>query len=69
MSNRTINYIFDKEAEFADLLLTAEQCCEDDWDELFVSNIKSRYERFAGKMCLSEKQRNWLEQIAKGVKK
>ena len=52
--------------EFDDLLLTAEQCCETDWEAQFVSDMKSRYERFAGQTYISEKQQDTLEKIARG---
>ena len=52
--------------EFGDMLLTAEQCCETDWEAQFVSDMKSRYECFAGQTYISEKQVDTLEKIAGG---
>jgi len=66
MANKTANELFDSETEFDDLLLTAGQCAETDWEEGFVTDMKSRFERFGMMVYISEKQLDTLNKIAGG---
>ncbi|MBK7490860.1 MAG: hypothetical protein IPI17_01830 [Nitrosomonas sp.] len=50
--------------EFESLLDDAERNAANDWEETFVSDLKSKFDEFGRRMYLSESQQEHLERIA-----
>lgn len=50
--------------DFNELLDDAESNSQNDWEIDFVSSIKERYEKYGGRMFLSDPQQTKLENIA-----
>lgn len=55
--------IYDEE-EFESLLDEAEMNAANDWEERFVADLRSKFQKFGRRMYLSESQREHLERIA-----
>lgn len=54
------------EIEFSDLLDEAESNAANNWEENFVSDLKSKFNEYGIRMFLSESQQDHLERIANG---
>lgn len=52
------------EADFEELLETAQMNAANDWEERFVADTKDRYGQYGRRMFLSDSQQETLERIA-----
>ena len=52
------------EKEFEELLESARMNAANDWEESFVSDMKTRFEQYGRRMYISEAQQTTLERIA-----
>jgi len=55
---------FDTEAEFIEMLETAEENATSDWEMTFVDSISTRAKQYGGSTYLSEEQYEKLKKIA-----
>lgn len=53
-----------EEKEFEELLESARMNAANDWEESFVSDMKTRFDQFGRRMYISEAQQTTLERIA-----
>jgi hypothetical protein len=58
-----IQDIYD-EKEFEELLESARMNAANDWEESFVSDMKTRFDQYGRRMYISEAQQTTLERIA-----
>jgi hypothetical protein len=52
------------EKEFEELLESARMNAANDWEESFVSDMKTRFDQYGRRMYISEAQQTTLERIA-----
>ena len=52
--------------EFEDLLSTAEETAESDWENGFVSDMRDKYGQYGRQMFITDKQSDILNKIASG---
>ncbi|AON71135.1 MULTISPECIES: hypothetical protein [Pseudomonas] len=64
MPSRTIEEQFDRVEEFAALLGAAELNAATDWDEQFLADLRSNFQRYGAHTYLSDAQLEQLERIA-----
>ncbi|MGR0074874.1 hypothetical protein ACUS6I_32055, partial [Pseudomonas aeruginosa] len=64
MPSRTIEEQFDRVEEFAALLGAAEFNAATDWDEQFLADLRSNFQRYGAHTYLSDAQLEQLERIA-----
>jgi len=50
--------------DFESLLIDAEANAANDWEETFVSDLKTRWQTYGKRMFISQAQRSNLERIA-----
>lgn len=53
------------ETDFEELLSDAEAKAVGEWEVQFTAEMRTRFERYAGRMLISEKQIDTLKKIAK----
>ena len=53
-----------EEKEFEELLESARMNAANDWEESFVSDMKTRFDQYGRRMYISEAQQTTLERIA-----
>lgn len=54
---------FDDPADFQQLLSDAESQAKTEREQEFVADMNEKWEKYGPGMYLTEKQRNWLEEI------
>lgn len=54
---------FDDPADFQQLLSDAESQAKTEREQEFVSDMNEKWEKYGPGMYLTERQRNWLEEI------
>lgn len=64
MPSRTIEEQFDRIEEFNSLLGAAELNAATDWDEQFLADLRSNFQRYGAHTYLSDAQLEQLERIA-----
>lgn len=55
---------FYTESDFEELLDSARMNAANDWEESFVSDMKSKYDQYGRRMYISDAQQQALERIA-----
>lgn len=64
MSSQTVTDLYPEPEDFKSLLAAAWVNASNKWEEQFTTDMHSTYERYGGRMYLSDAQQTTLERIA-----